>query len=704
MRPLVNISSSAQPLFPVTSRTHSPFRIDSLGSRRPHWSLALPALTTAAVAALPPIRRNPNPAYSPFRIDSLGSRSLTLRASSMSLGSRRLHSAFPLLLSTFAFALSTFLPKAQAYEWQNSGIWESAIAERGFDSGPSWFSAGPAWMMNAMPGSNFRARNYVIDSAGDREESTAEAPYVGTLHDVFNVNLFSNVSFFATASGVKTSPFSPQSLGTNVDWTGATSTNFETPTNWSGNAVPANDQTTNTAHFTGTVTANQPQITTTRAIAGLLFDTAPGGWTLSSSSTSNTLTIGAGGVSTVGQTSGTNIISANLSAISQTWVVGTNGTLQIDGTLSVTSIRTITLGTSGNTGTLLLNGTDTNFLGHFVIITGSLGIGNNSALGSGDLTFGGTNANTPTLFASGAGRTISNTITLAAVGTGSATINGSNDLTISGPITETSSRTLTSSITGGKTLTLSGNVFLSDNNTTGGRGLTINGTGQTVISGVVANNSGGNSVAASLTYSGSGGLTLSNTNTYTGATTVSGGTVLVNGSIAAGTGVTVSNAGTVLGGTGTINENVAVGASSAILGGAGAAASGTLTVNNGSLTLASNSIIELALGTSGTHSTLAHTGTGAISFATNQDFKFIDLGATPGAYTGLITGVTDPGTALTTWVIDNPGYTGVFTWDPTNGGEIDLTLSAIPETSTWVIGALALGAIGVMGRKRFSKG
>jgi hypothetical protein len=120
--------------------------------------------------------------------------------------------------------------------------------------------------------------------------------------------------------------------------------------------------------------------------------------------------------------------------------------------------------------------------------------------------------------------------------------------------------------------------------------------------------------------------------------------------------------------------------------------------------MSSGSIIELALGPSQTHSTLAIASPGTLAFATNQDFKFIEVaGATTGTYTGIITGVPDPGAALNSWVIDNSLYGGSFSWDNTNGGEINLTLTAIPEPSTWIGAALALGAIGLMSRKRFAK-
>ena len=69
--------------------------------------------------------------------------------------------------------------------------------------------------------------------------------------------------------------------------------------------------------------------------------------------------------------------------------------------------------------------------------------------------------------------------------------------------------------------------------------------------------------------------------------------------------------------------------------------------------------------------------------------------------TPLIIGVPDPGTALNSWVIDNSGYVGTFSWDSTNGGEIDLTLTKVPEPGTWGAAALAFGVVGYSQRRRF---
>ena len=232
------------------------------------------------------------------------------------------------------------------------------------------------------------------------------------------------------------------------------------------------------------------------------------------------------------------------------------------------------------------------------------------------------------------------------------------------------------------------------------RTLTLNGSGPggSTFSGVLGNGSG----TLNLTVNTTGGATtLSGANTYTGATTVNAGTLFVNGSLASGSAVTVSNSGTVLGGTGTINGSVSIASSGAILEGGTGSIGQTLTLK-GAVTMNSGSIIELALGAAGTHSTLAISSPGTLTFATNQDFKFIGSPMV-GTYTGIITGVPNPGTALNSWVIDNSGFTGTFSWDSTNGGEIDLTLTKVPEPGTW--GAAALGAlvIGYTQRRRVSR-
>ena len=169
------------------------------------------------------------------------------------------------------------------------------------------------------------------------------------------------------------------------------------------------------------------------------------------------------------------------------------------------------------------------------------------------------------------------------------TFNGANSLVLNGILTNSGgNQTLTSSITGGNSLTLGGNVFLSEASLTG-RTLTIAGTGNTNISGVIANYSGGAGTAGGLTVSNTGITTLSNNNTYTGLTTMNGAGLLVlsgNNSAASG-GVTVSAANGIVDvananglGSGTVSMNT----SGALMNSTGAA----LSINNAATGLASS--------------------------------------------------------------------------------------------------------------------
>jgi autotransporter-associated beta strand protein len=316
--------------------------------------------------------------------------------------------------------------------------------------------------------------------------------------------------------------------------------------------------------------------------------------------------------------------------------------------------------TKAGNGTLTLGGANTYSSGT-TINAGTLNINNASALGTGTFTISG-----------GSNAIIDNTTG------GAITLSANNAQVWNGNFTFTGTQSLNLG-TGAVALGASRTVTVNANN------LTVGG----VISGT----------GFGLTKAGSGTLTLSGANTYTGATTVNAGTLLVNGSNSAATGaVSVNNSGTTLGGTGTIGGAVTVNSGANLLGGTGSLASGTLTLAN-NLTLNSGSIIELALGASGAHSTITRTG-GTWSFNMTQAFTFINLGAQPGSYSNIITGLgSDPGSE-SGWTITNTGWIGNFTY---GSGDISLNVVAVPEPSTWIAGALALGAVGWTQRRRFSR-
>ena len=127
-------------------------------------------------------------------------------------------------------------------------------------------------------------------------------------------------------------------------------------------------------------------------------------------------------------------------------------------------------------------------------------------------------------------------------------------------------------------------------------GIHVQNTGRTLIAAGVISGSG-----FGVSKTGAGALVLSGDNAYTGATTVSAGSLFVNGNQSTATGaVTVSNTAT-LGGTGTVGGVVTVQSGGRIIGGDGMT-TGTLNVSN--VTVESGGIFAANLAASGTNSTL----------------------------------------------------------------------------------------------------
>jgi autotransporter-associated beta strand protein len=242
----------------------------------------------------------------------------------------------------------------------------------------------------------------------------------------------------------------------------------------------------------------------------------------------NALTLSGGSLTFLG-THDLNIGTGTVTISGATRTVTVNaGTLTFGG--GVTDAGGARQLTKAGPGALVLNAAAGTWTGGSSVDAGTLIVGNNTALGTGNISLNGGTL-TPT----------NGTISLAnpALLTASSTIGGANNLTFSDGFTNSGgSRTLTVNNTG--TTTISGNAYLSDDNTTSGRIVTIGGTGNTTISAVIANNSAANTLAAHLVKTGAGILTLSAANTYTGGTTISGGALQIG---AGGTSGSVSSVG-----------------------------------------------------------------------------------------------------------------------------------------------------------------
>jgi autotransporter-associated beta strand protein len=223
--------------------------------------------------------------------------------------------------------------------------------------------------------------------------------------------------------------------------------------------------------------------------------------------------------------------------------------------------------------------------------------------------------------------------------------------------------------------------------------INIDGSGGVTISAVVKDGPGNH---LTLGGGGTGSLILSAPNTYTGGTTINSTTLLANNTTGSATGtgaVTVNNTGT-LGGTGFINagaNNVTVNSGGRITGATNGTV-GTLTLTANTLVIAGTDLVDIN-GLTADRITL--TGNLDLSSATDT-INFNQINAPTAAsytllsYTGTITGTFDN-------VLNLPsGYDLQY-----NNGEIDLV--AVPEPTTWIGAALALGAIGWMSRRSVAK-
>lgn len=472
-----------------------------------------------------------------------------------------------------------------------------------------------------------------------------------------------------------------------------TATDFNSGASWvSGTAPGLGDR----AIFSGPA-VTQPNLSASVSIASLLFgtSTSSSGYDLTSSSTSISLTLtstatsGSNQAITTSNSSGTNTIDAPIvlgaaAGATQTFSIASGGTLVINGIISEANAG-IKVSKTG-AGTLTLYGNNS-FSGGVNLTSGTIAVGSDTALGSGPLVFGDgatlrsadTNTRTLANVWSPAGGT-SNTIF------GSAT---TGDLVL----TDTTSFSLGTTV---KTFTVNNN--------------------STTLAKVFTSSGAGNG----LTKEGSGKLVLNGASTYTGVTTINAGTLALDNNntttarLAGTSSISVNSGGTLLlvqSGATASNDRVKDTATMTLNGGtfntAGLSEHGASnnTAGIGALTLQSSSVLDLANGAS------------VIAFA-NSSAATWTAGATLSIYNWSGTAVTGNGTDQVYFGTSTTGLTalqlsqisfysdsgttflGTATWGSDLDGEIVPTLVPVPEPSTWIGAALAVGAIGFTQRRR----
>ena len=339
-------------------------------------------------------------------------------------------------------------------------------------------------------------------------------------------------------------------------------TEWTSGTSWVGGVAPTSSAsaTNNTAVFSNVAGGfNAVNLSSDRSIYGVLFTAGANAYTF----TGNALTVGnGGGISNAsaslqtfsnrvinnganpvyGSYAGGSLLFAGgidlttpTSSASRTLFLAGSGDITVSGSITTGGASATPPNTSGgnisvsNTAITIFSGNNTYF-GTTTVSNGStLRLGSATALGA---TNGGTeiksggalDLNGQTIGAEGL------TITGTGVSSSGAIFNSSaSAATWSGNITPSSGSTIKA--TSGS-ITLSGGIDLNNSAATS-RTLTLDGTGEIIVSGNISNSFAGST--GSLTKTGSGTVTLSGANTYSGTTKISAGTLLLSGTSALST-------------------------------------------------------------------------------------------------------------------------------------------------------------------------
>jgi len=387
-------------------------------------------------------------------------------------------------------------------------------------------------------------------------------------------------------------------------------------------------------------------------------------------------------------------------------VGGNNGTYTYAGMLSGTG-NFIKVGT----GTLGLTNTGTSYSGNLSVKQGTLSINSiNNASANGTLgnsansvSLGNTGGVTGTLAYTAGNATSNKKFTMAAGGTGafdvsttgtnlglSGVIDGSGNMSKTGTgtltLTGTNTYTGTTTISAGTLQvgagTDSGSIASSNGIVNNGDLVYNVGSGNRTYENVISGN-------GTLTQNSAGGiLTLTGNSTYGGTTTVTAGTLLINGNNSGATGAFNVASGATLGGDGII------GGITTIYGNLNPGNSpGTITFGSG-LTLDPNSTSNFEIAGIGFDKVVV---TGAINFGGILNLDNTGYTAVYGNSVDLFDWTGASSGSFTT--ITSTPLGGGFSWD-TSAIYTTGVIVVVPEPSTWALVAFSLTAVVIFRRRR----